>query len=100
MLGETFERLPGEVEAVEAGIAALKEAGDAAERRGVVVESAIGGEAGIERPLAGMAERWMAEVVGQRAGLGEVLIEAERARQRAGDLGHLERMGEPVAVMI
>ena len=90
---------PGEVEAVEAGIAAL-EAGDDGERLGIVVEPARGAEAGIERALAGMTERRMTEVVGQRAGLGEVLVEAQRTRQRAGDLGHLEGVGEPGAVMI
>ena len=47
-----------------------------------------------------MAERRMAEVVRQRQRLGEVLVEPERARQRAGDLGDFERMGEPGAVMV
>ena len=42
----------------------------------------------------------MAEVVRQRQRLGEILVEAERAGQRAGDLRHFERMGEPGAVMV
>ena len=99
MLDQAFQGFPGEVEAVEAGIAALQ-AGHDGERLGVVVETAIGGEAAIERALAGMTERRMAEVVGERAGLGEVLVEAQRARQRARDLGHFEGVGEPGAVMI
>ena len=50
--------------------------------------------------LAGVAERRMAEVVGQRDGLGEVGVEAERLGDRAGDLGHLQRMGQPGAEVI
>ena len=47
-----------------------------------------------------MAERRVAEVVRQRQRLGKILIEPERARQRAGDLGDLQRMGQPGAEMI
>ena len=54
----------------------------------------------IERALAGMAERRMAEIMGERQRLGEVLVEAERAGERAGDLRHLERVGQPGAVMV
>ncbi len=54
----------------------------------------------VQRPLAGMAERGMAEVMGQRQRLGEVLIEAELTGQRPGDLRHFQRMGQPCAVMI
>ena len=83
----------------KSAIAAL-ERGDDAQRLRVVVEAAEAREAVVERALAGMAERRMAEIVRQRQRLGEVLVEAERARQRAGDLGDLERMGEPGAVMV
>ena len=47
-----------------------------------------------------MAERRMAEVMGERAGLGEILVEAERARQRARDLGDLQGVGEPRAIVV
>ena len=66
----------------------------------VVVEAAMGFQAGIERALAGMAERRMAEIMRQRQRLGEVLVEPELARQRAGDLRHLQRVGQPGAVMV
>ncbi len=65
-----------------------------------MVEAAEGAHALIERPLAGMAERRMAEVVGKRQGFGQVLVEAEPARQRTRDLGHFQRMGEPRAEMV
>ena len=47
-----------------------------------MIEAAMGLEAFVERPLAGMAERGMAEVMGQRQGFGEVLVEPELAGQR------------------
>ena len=50
-----------------------------------------------EHPLAVVAERRVAEVVGQGRGLGEVGLAAERPGQVAGDLGDLEAVGEPVA---
>ena len=65
-----------------------------------MVEAAEILQAGIQRPLAGMAERRMAEIMGERQGFGEVLVQPELARQRAGDLRHLQRMGQPGAVMV
>jgi hypothetical protein len=54
----------------------------------------------IERALAGMTERGMAEVVGERQRLGQILVKAERARERACDLGDLERMGQTGAKVV
>jgi len=47
-----------------------------------------------------MAERRVAEIVGKRKSLGQVLVEPKPPRHRAGDLGDLEAMGKPRAVMI
>src|SRR3546814_18802924 len=47
-----------------------------------------------------MAEAGVAEVVGQRHRLGEILVEAEGAADRARDLRHLDRVGSPRAVVI
>ena len=99
MLDQAFQRLPGEIEAVETGIAAFQ-LGDDAQRLRVVIEAAEPAQGCVERALAGVAERRMAEIVRQRQRLGEVLVEAERARQRAGDLRHFQRMGEPRAVVV
>ena len=55
---------------------------------------------GVERLLAGMAERRVAEIVGQRQRLGEILVEAERAGDGARDLRHFEAVGQPGAVMV
>ena len=105
VLHQAFERLEGEVEAVEGRVAALQ-ARHHRERLGVVVEAAVEpdavmhSQAMVERALAGMPERRMTEIVGKRAGLRQVLIEAERARERARDLGDLERVREPCAIVV
>ena len=65
-----------------------------------MIETAVAASAAIERAFAGVTERRMAEVVRQRQRLGEVLVEAERAGERAGDLGDFQRVGEPGAVMV
>ncbi len=80
-------------------IAALQR-GDDAKRLGVVIEAAECGEAGVERALAGMAERRMTEIVGKRQRLGEILVEAEPPGDRARDLGDFERMGEPGSIVV
>ena len=73
---------------------------DHAQTLGIVVEAAMGLQANVKGALAGMSKRRMAEVVGQRQRLCQVLVEAELPGQRAGDLGHLQRMGKPGTVMI
>ena len=65
-----------------------------------MVEAAKVREAPIERALPGVAERRMTEIVAQRRGLCEILVERQRPRERARDLRHLERMGQPRAEMI
>jgi hypothetical protein len=49
------KRFPGQIEPVEAGIAML-ESGDDAERLRIMVETAMGLETGIQRPLAGVSK--------------------------------------------
>ena len=99
VLDQAFEGLPGEVQAVERGVAGFQ-AGDDAKGLCVVVEAAKGLHAGVERILAGVAEGRVAEIVGQGQGIGEVLVETELAGDGAGDLGHFEAVGEPGAVEI
>jgi len=55
-----------------------------------MVESAVECEALVECALTRMAERGVAEIVGKSTGLREVLVQAERASQRASDLSNLE----------
>ena len=99
VLHQPFQRVPGEIEPVEIGVAPLQR-GDDMQRMGVVVEAAEQAEALVERALAGMAERRMAEVVAERGGLGEILVEAERAGDRARHLGHFQGVGQAGAEMV
>ncbi len=50
--------------------------------------------------LAGVAEGGVAEVVAERDGLGQVLVEAEGLGDRPGDLGDLEAVGQPRPVVV
>jgi len=99
VLGGAFERLPGQVEAVELGIAVF-EAGQDAQGLIVVREAAIGRHLGVQCDLALMAERRVAEIVRQRQGLRQILVEAEGARDCAGDLRDFKRVCQARAVMI
>ncbi|MGY2936177.1 hypothetical protein ACVWZ6_005779 [Bradyrhizobium sp. GM6.1] len=99
VLDDALQRFPGQVEPVEFGIALFQGRNDA-ERLGVVIEAAKILQAGVQRPLAGVPERRMAEIVGERQGFREVLVQPELPGQRAGDLRHLQRMGQPGAVVV
>src|SRR5437868_14543177 len=90
MLDDTLQRFPGQVESVEFGIAMFQRCDDAQALR-VMVESAVGFETPIQRTLVGVAEWRMAEVVGERQGFREVLVEAELRGSRAGVLRHFQR---------
>ncbi len=99
VLDHALERLPGEIESVEFGVTMLEQGQDA-QGLGVVIESAIRRHGGVERILAGVSERRVTKIVGKRQRLGEILVEPEHASDRAGDLRHLERMGEPRSVVV
>ena len=76
------------------------EPGDDLQRLGVVVEPAPGRHQRLQRLLAGMAERRMPEVVRQRHRLGQLLVQPEHPRHRARHLRHLDRVGQPRAVVV
>ena len=65
-----------------------------------MVEAAVGRHLPLQLVLAGVAERRMAEVVRQRDRLGQILVQPQRPRQRPRDLRHLQRMGQPGAVVV
>ena len=66
----------------------------------IVVEPAGIGERGVERVLASMAERRMAEVVGEAQSLRQVLVEPERASDGAADLRDFEAVRQAHAKMV
>ena len=57
-------------------------------------------QAAVDDRLADVAERRVAEVVAEPDRLGEVLVEAQRARDRPRDLRDLERVGHARAVVV
>ena len=65
-----------------------------------MVEAAVLGHAGVERVLAGMPEGRMAEVVAKRDRFRQIVVELKRSGEGAGDLRHLDRMGEAGAEMV
>ncbi len=73
---------------------------DEAQPVAVVVEAAVPGHAGVERVLAGVAERGVAEIVAERDALGEILVQREGPRQRTRELGDLDGVGQAGAEMI
>src|SRR6516165_2775592 len=99
VLDEPFERLPGEIESVEARIFPLK-LGYHPQGLGVVIEAALALHDAIQSSLAGVAEGRMTKVMRKRQSLGEVLVDVQRARHRAGDLRYFEAVGQPRAVVI
>ncbi len=99
MFRDPFERLPGEVEPVERGIAPL-ELGQHAQRLVVVAKAAEPLHHLVQRLFAGMAERRVAEIVGKRQRLGQILVETEAARDAARDLRHFEAVGKSRPVVI
>src|SRR6185437_4281673 len=100
VLDQPFAHFIGQVQAGMGGVADL-ELLDNAQGLQVVVEAvAIRSHDLVQRVLAGVAERRVAEVVGQRQRLRQIGVQAERLGDGAGNLGHLERVGEPVAEMV
>ena len=86
---------------VEAAAVALEHVDDA-QRVLVVAEAAVEALAqrAVERRLAGVPEGRVPEVVAEADRLGEVLVEAQRARDGARDPDGLERVREARAVVV
>ena len=99
VLDHTLQGFPSEVESVEGRVAAL-EPGDDTEGLDVVVEAAERGHSAFKFLLSGVAEGRMAQIVAQSHRFGEIRVQAERGGDRAGDLRHLQGVGQARAEMI
>ena len=91
MLDHTFQRFPGEVQPVKGGIALFK-CRDHANSLLVMIEPAEIPHRGLKRVFASMAERGVAQIVGERHRLGKIVIQAKRTRHRPRDLRNLDGM--------
>src|SRR5690606_36362445 len=74
--------------------------GNDAQRLGGVVEAAIGFQHFVQRILAGMAERRMAEIMDERHAFGEILVKLQGTCKCPRDLRHLDGMRQARAEMI
>ena len=99
MLDHPLEGLPGEVQPVPAGIAALQ-LGHHPEGLNIVIKAAIGLHLDLELIFPGVAEGRMTQIVGQSDGLGEVSVQPHGPGQGAGDLGDFQGMGQAGAEVI
>ena len=88
MVADAVERLGAQVERREHDVGAP---------HGVVVPALDVRRQGV---LAGVAARTVAAVVAEGDGLGEGDVEAQTAGDRGGDLGDLEGVGEPRALVV
>jgi hypothetical protein len=100
MFDDPFADTEREIESRKGDIALLEHS-DNAKRVQVVIEAQTMPAHGfVEGPLTRVAERWMADVVDQRKGLGEIFIQAERASDGAGKLHHFDSVGEAAPVVV
>jgi hypothetical protein len=99
VLEDALAGLEGQVEPGELRVALL-ELVHHPQRLQVVLEAAELAHALVERVLAGVAEGRMAEVVGEADGLGERLVQSQRAGHAARNLRDLERVRQPRAVQV
>ena len=54
----------------------------------------------IQSPLAGMAKRWMPNIVDQSQRLSQILVQAKLSRGSASDLRDLDRMGQATTEVV
>ena len=54
----------------------------------------------VQRPLPRVAEGRVPQIMAQGDGLGQILVQAQGAGYRAGDLGDFQRVGQAGAVVV
>src|SRR5687768_8368668 len=99
MLEDAFTALEAEIQSGKTGVTLL-ELIDDAQRLQVVLEPAVFAHAFIERVLPGMSERGVPQIVREADGLGERLIDPQRSRDGAANLGDFERMRDARSVQV
>ena len=79
MFGNTFQRLPAQVQPVKTGIA-LFQYRQYADRLFIMLEPAIICHTARQRLLTGMAKRRVAQIMRQRHSLSQIIIQPQRPR--------------------
>jgi hypothetical protein len=85
VLEKSCAGLGGQVQAAEVGIADLQEIDDP-QALAIVIEPTVFLEQEVQAALARVAEGGVSEIVGQCDRLGELLVDAQRARDGARNL--------------
>ena len=99
MFDEPFQGFPCQIQAIKSGITALKRCHDP-QGLCIMVKPPIGLHALMQRILPSVTEGWVPEIMGQGESLGQIFIQFEGARQRAGDLGHFQSVGQSRPIVI
>ena len=97
---DAFADFEGQVQAAEGGVALFEIFDDAEGVQVVVEDEAVLAHGGVESFFTGVAEGWVADVVDQSQGFGEIDVEAEGSGDGAGDLRDFEGVGEAVAEVV
>ena len=89
-----------QIEPGKAGVALLEALDDAQGVQIVIEALAEALHLPVQLLLAGMREGRMADVVGQRQRLGQILVELQHVGQGARDLRHFDGVGQAVAEVV
>ena len=100
VLDDALANAERQIEPAMRGVALLEVLDDAQRVEIVVEAAAMAREAAVQRALASVAEGRMTDVVDQCQRLGEVFVEAKCGGGGAGDLRHLDRVGQAAAKVI
>src|SRR5206468_3864269 len=94
VLGDAVTHFPGEVQPATVVLQHV----DDAEALRVVIEAA--GHQRVDDALAGVAERRVPQIVAERDGFRQLLVQPQDLRDRPRDLRYLERVREPRPIMV
>ena len=100
VLNDSFAHLEGEIQAGKSRVALLEVLNDSEGVQVVVEAVAEALHLPVQFFFTGVRERGMADVVCERESFGQILVQAERGRDRASDLGDFDRVREAVAKVI
>ena len=91
---QAVAHLPGEIQAGEAALQPIHHP------QALLIMAETMGAQLVQRPLPCMAKGGMPQIMPQGNGFGQILVQAQRPGNGAGNLIHLQRVGQPGAVMI
>ena len=99
MLGETFQRFPGQVHPRVIGVIAFQPC-QRPDALGIVVIPACVNHRLFKRRLASVSEGRMADVVTQAERFGQILVQTKFASDDAADLGDLDTVREAGSIVV